>query len=52
MKYRITISRLNSTGVQLIEFNKLKVGRKLRFENESYTILTTKVGKGKTKYIK
>ncbi len=50
-KTTITISRLNSTGVQMLEFTELKVGRVVYFEHEKYWILAKKVGaKGKWKY--
>ena len=42
MKHHLTMSRLNGTGVQSLKYNKLKVGKKIWFNGESYTILYIK----------
>ena len=51
-KHRITISRLNGTGVQELFYGKIKAGNNIWIEGEKYTILTTrkKDKKGKWKY--
>ena len=50
-KTTITISRLNGTGVQKLEFRKLKVDAVVYFEGEKYWIVGKKVGgRGEWKY--
>lgn len=51
-KTTITISRMNGTGVQKLEFRKLKVGAFVYFQSEKYRILGKKIGaKGKWKLL-
>ena len=43
-KTTITMSRLNGTGVQKLEFRELKVDANIYFQGEKYRILGKKVG--------